>query len=143
MKKRKFTVKSEVVEVLNRYEISLVLTKLGGLVFEPDADVDGVDFAVKSPEGKFFSCQLKSRCTVEKKRYGGRDIWMVFPGAGEPMKRDWYFIEHDLLFKHLKKKHGKAPKWNHETRGEYWVTNVTRELEQELRTRRVYRHVSE
>ena len=128
------------VEVVNLAEITLILTKLGGLVFRPEADIEGVDFLVKSPRGEFFSCQLKSKCVVEKRKYGGRNIWMVFPGKGKPMKRDWYFIEHDLLFDHLKKKHGSATKWRHATRGEYWVKNVTNELAAELETRRIHSH---
>lgn len=133
-------ISTSLVEVVNRSEIALILTKLGGMVFRPEADVGGVDFVVKSPQGEFFSCQLKSKCVVEKRKYGGRNIWMVFPGKGEPMKRDWYFIEHDLLFEHLKRRHGKAPKWKHVNKGEYWVTNVTKELALELSNRRVHSH---
>jgi hypothetical protein len=123
---------SAVTEAINQCEVTIYLLKKGYMVFRPEADVDGVDFVVRTPEGKHLPCQLKSRCIVQHDKYGGRGIWMIFPGTGKPLHRDWYLIEHDRLFSIQKKKHGNAPNWKHKTMGEYWSEAVGKLLAEQL-----------
>jgi hypothetical protein len=46
------------------------------------------------------------------KRYGGSEMWMLFPDpTGDIPGRPWFFIRHDELFNWYKKRHGGAPSW--------------------------------
>jgi hypothetical protein len=55
---------------------------------------------------------MKGRPVVEWQRYGGRDIWMVFPDPlGSQPGRPWFFIKHDELFAWVKNRHGAAQGW--------------------------------
>jgi hypothetical protein len=45
--------------------------ELGG-----EADVDGVDFIIQTPENNFLKCQLKSRAYVLWNKYGNKDIYI-------------------------------------------------------------------
>jgi len=73
----------KVTEAINRCEVTIHLLQKGYMVFRPEADVDGVDFVVRTPAGKYLSCQQKSRCIVQPEKYGGKGIWMIFPGKGK------------------------------------------------------------
>lgn len=123
---------SAVTEAINRCEVTIHLLQKGYMVFRPEADVDGVDFVVRTPDGKYLPCQLKSRSTVQPKKYGGKGIWMIFPGKGKPLHRDWYLIEHDRLLSIQKKKHGSAPNWNDKAKGEFWTEPVGKLLAEQL-----------
>ena len=59
------------VEVVNLAEITLILTKLGGLVFRPEADIEGVDFLVKSPRGEFSPANSKVSVSLRKENTVG------------------------------------------------------------------------
>lgn len=128
---------SAVTEAINRCEVTIHLLQKGYMVFRPEADVDGVDFVVRTPDGKYLSCQQKSRCIVQPEKYGGKSIWMIFPGKGKPLHRDWYLIEHDRLFTIQKRKHGSAPDWKNKTKGEFWSEPVGKSLAEELKGYRI------
>jgi hypothetical protein len=128
----------EVTEAINRCEVTIHLLQKGYMIFHPEADVDGIDFVLRNPQGKYLPCQLKSRCIVQKDKYGGKGIWMVFPGKGKSLQRDWYLIEHDRLFSLQKKKHGTAPNWRHKTMGEYWSEPVGDSLAKQLSKYLIY-----
>lgn len=125
--------KNAVTEAINRSEVTIYLLQKGYMLSRPEADINGVDLVVRTPDGLYIACQLKSRCLVQPKKYGSRGIWMIFPGKGEPLKRDWYLIEHDRLLKILKRKHGGAPKWKNSKEGEYWHEQVGAKLADELK----------
>ncbi|KEO89185.1 hypothetical protein EH31_14220 [Erythrobacter longus] len=105
---------SNEIEAANRGEVSALLIRLGYQIYRPEADVDGVDLVLRQPSGDLVSVQLKSRLTVNWKLYGGRGIWMLFPGSpwdADEVRR-WYLMPHDLLFQVMEKRHGHAPKWD-------------------------------
>lgn len=118
----------QITEASNRAEICSLLLSRGYMVYHPEADVDGIDFLISNPTGLIQKCQLKSRALVHWKKYGGKNIHMVFPGTGAQMQREWYVVPHDELFKKMKEIHGSAPKWDHPVYGEYWHTPVSRKL---------------
>jgi len=119
---------NQIVEASNRAEICSLLLGRGYMVYHPEADVDGIDFLIATTNGLLQKCQLKSRALVQWKKYGGKNIYMVFPGIGEPMQREWYVVPHDKLFHTLKEIHGSAPKWDHPVYGEYWHAPVSKKL---------------
>lgn len=123
---------SQIIEASNRAEVSALLLGRGFMLYRPEADAEGIDFLVRTPEGKFLKCQLKGRAYIEKKKYGDRDICMVFPGKGGAFEREWYLVPHDTLYLILKGKHGSAPQWLHPIYGEYWHTPVSAELANQL-----------
>jgi hypothetical protein len=56
---------------------------------------------------------MKGRPTVDWRRYGGREIWVLFPDpVGAKPGRPWFFIKHHELFAWVKNRHGAAPGWN-------------------------------
>jgi len=123
---------TQITEASNLAEVTAVLLSRGFMLYRPEADVGGVDFLLRTPEGRFLKCQLKGRAYIEKNKYGDRDIWMVFPGKGNAFEREWYLIPHDTLYRILKEKHGEAPQWVHPTHGEYWHTPVSKDLAEQL-----------
>lgn len=125
-------VANQITEAMNLAEITALLLGRGFMLYRPEADVGGVDFILRTPEDIFLKCQLKGRAYIEKKKYGDRDIWMVFPGKGVAFEREWFLVPHDTLYTILKSKHGSAPQWFHPTQGEYWHTPVSDELANEL-----------
>ena len=116
----------QIIEAVNRNEVTAILLSLGYMVYKPEADVDGIDFIIKTPTDNILKCQLKSRSWVEWDRYGGKNIFMIFPGIGEVMKRDWYLVAHDKLFIIQKKQHGHANKWAN--KGGFWHSPVNPKL---------------
>jgi len=122
----------QITEASNRAEICSLLLSKGYMVYHPEADVNGIDFLIETPAGLIQKCQLKSRAFVHWKKYGGENIHMVFPGVGEPMRREWYVVPHDKLFHTLKEIHGSAPKWDHPVYGEYWHAPVSKKLAERL-----------
>ena len=100
---------NQITEAINLNEVTSILLNKGFMLYRPEVDINGVDFLLKTPLGFIQKCQLKSRAYVEWNRYGGKDIFMVFPGKGDVGNRDWYLIPHDKLFGILKQKHGHAP----------------------------------
>src|SRR5271169_1135048 len=101
---------SNEIEAANRAEATAVLIRAGYRVYRPEADVSGEDLVVRTPRGKLRPVQVKSRPTVDRRRYGGSQLWMLFPDLadGKP-GRAWYFIRHDKLFDWVKNRHGAAP----------------------------------
>ena len=123
---------NQITEAINLAEVTALLLGRGFMLYRPEADVGGTDFILRTPEDIFLKCQLKGRAYVEKKKYGDRDIWMVFPGKGVEFEREWFLVPHDTLYTILKSKHGSAPQWFHPTHGEYWHTPVSDALAKEL-----------
>ena len=103
-------------EAADRAEVTALLIRCGYYVYRPEADINGEDLVVKLRNGRLVAVQQKGRATVNQAKYGGRNIWMLFPSAkySPELKRDWYFIPHDDLFAWVYDRHGKAPKWNGE-----------------------------
>ena len=94
-----------VIEAVNRAEATARLLRLGFMVYGPEADIGGEDMVLRAPPPSrhLLSVQLKARLTVDQPRYGGRDIWMLFPARSyeHGTSRDWYLIPHDTLFAEL------------------------------------------
>ena len=80
-------------------------------MYRPEADVDGEDLVVRTPEGKLLEVQLKGRMTVDQEKYAKNSLWMLFPSTTFQIDptREWYLVPHDKLYEMLKKKHGEAP----------------------------------
>ena len=105
------------IEAANRAEATALLIRCGYRVYRPEADCYGEDLILRTPSGELRVVQLKSRPTVDRHRYGGRKVWMLFPDPkvgpnGGSLGRDWFLLPHDKLHKWVKDKHGHAPKWN-------------------------------
>jgi hypothetical protein len=100
------------IEAANRVEATAILIRAGYRVYRPEADVYREDLVIGAPDGELRSVQMKGRPVVEWRRYGGRDIWMLFPDPlGSQPGRPWFFIKHDELFAWVKNRHGAAPGW--------------------------------
>lgn len=83
--------RSQVSEAINRNTVVSLALEQGFNVFLPVYD-GGVDFILyRESDGLLHKVQLKSRWTIDRK-YEGRDIWIVFPIAG-----DWYLMPHDEM----------------------------------------------
>jgi hypothetical protein len=100
------------IEAANRAEVTALLIRSGYRVYRPEADIDGEDLVLAMPEDskktaprELIKVQLKSRPYVDKPRYGGKKLWMLFPSAkfSPTERRDWFLIEHDVLFEWTKK----------------------------------------
>jgi len=96
------------MEAANRAEASALLIRLGYKVYRPEADDDGEDLILRSPEGGLITVQLKARLHAEWSKYGGKGIWMLFPSAPwqQEVARDWYLVPHDALHEKLAERHG-------------------------------------
>ena len=68
---------------------------------------------IRTPEGVLHGVQLKSRAIVDRKKYGGLELLMLFPGDKfTPDKpRPWFLIPHDVLFPWVEGRHGSAKGW--------------------------------
>jgi len=99
------------LEAANRAEAMVLLIRAGYRVYRPEADAYGEDLILRTPTGKLLAVQLKGRMTVNRRKYGQRFLWMLFPGTPfrTDVRRDWYLVPHDELYEMLRKKHGKAP----------------------------------
>ena len=104
--------KSNEIEAANRAEATAILIRAGYRVYRPEADVHGEDLVIRPPEGYLRSVQMKGRPVVEWKRYGGKNIWMLFPDPkGLQPGRPWFLVEHDKFFEWVKQRHGTAQGW--------------------------------
>ena len=103
-----------VTEAANRAEATALLIRCKYRVYRPEADLEGEDLVVRTPAGELHGVQLKGRPIVDWKRYGARDLWMLFPSATyvRAASRLWFLIPHDHLFDWAERRHGKAPKWD-------------------------------
>ncbi|GJE62757.1 hypothetical protein [Methylobacterium trifolii] len=105
--------KQSATEAANRAEATALLIRCGYRVYRPEADIEGEDLVVRRPTGALYGVQLKGGPMVEWRRYGGRNLLMLFPSApyspGAP--RSWFLVPHDPLFDWMKARHGQAPKW--------------------------------
>jgi hypothetical protein len=109
-----------VTEAANRAEVTALLIRYGYRVYRPEADIEGEDLVVRAPEGvqmpegQLRGVQLKGRPIVHWKRYGDRDLWMLFPSAPylSGLAREWFLVPHDDFFAWVKERHGSAPKWD-------------------------------
>jgi len=80
-------------ELFNFQKIAATLADFGYNSIKLADDWQGADFLAYHLNGKTtLKVQLKSRVTINKKKYGGKDIWIAFPH-----KKEWYLIEHDKL----------------------------------------------
>ena len=103
---------SNEIESANRAEATAILIRAGYRVYRPEADVSGEDLVIRTPEGQLRSVQMKARPVVELRRYGGHEIWMLFPDpAGRRPGRPWFLIEHDEFFEWVKARHGHTAGW--------------------------------
>lgn len=125
---------TNLIEAQNLNEVSALFLKKKFMIYRPEADIDGIDFIIQTPENSFLKCRLKSRAYVQWNKYGNKNIYMVFPGKGNSFQREWYLVPHDILFEKLKEIHGNAPKWNHPDFGEYWHEPVSTKLAEELKS---------
>jgi hypothetical protein len=107
---------SAVTEAANRAEVTALLIRCGYRVYRPEADTHGEDLVVRTPEGRLLGVQMKGRATVNGKKYGGKDLLMLFPSARYNLgiERQWFLVPHDQLFDWIKAKHGHSPKWQDE-----------------------------
>ena len=107
------TLTSNEIEAANRAEATAILIRAGYRVYRPEADVSGEDLVIRSPRGELRPVQMKGRPTVDWHRYGGRQMWMLFPDpGGNKPGRPWFLIYHDDLFAWIKNRHGAAAGWN-------------------------------
>lgn len=106
--------RSAIIEASNRAEATALLIRCGYRVYRPEADIYGEDLVVLPPDGQLHGVQLKGRPTVDRSKYGNKNLWMLFPSSqyNKLKVRDWFLIPHDILYDWIKQKHGKAPKWN-------------------------------
>jgi hypothetical protein len=106
-------VNSREIEAANRAEVTAILIRAGYRVYRPEADVSGEDLVIRTPGGRLRMVQMKSRPSVDLRRYGGKHIWMLFPDPQGPKPgRSWFFIEHDDLFQWIKNRHGTTTGWS-------------------------------
>ena len=104
---------SRITEAANRAEATALLLRLGYRLYRPEVDIYGEDLVVRRPEGELIGVQLKGRPFVHEAKYGGRELWMLFPSAkfDPSAKRDWFLVPHDDLFAWFKERHGHTPGW--------------------------------
>lgn len=104
-----------VTEAANRAEATALLIRSGYRVYRPEADIEGEDLVLRRPGGELCAVQLKSRAYVDAKRYGARNLWMLFPDQkfSIGVQRPWFLIPHDVLFGFVKVQRG--PAW-----GAFW-----------------------
>lgn len=101
---------SNLLEAANRAEVTALLIRAGYRVYRPEADADGEDLVLRCPDGSLIIVQQKARVHVEREKYAKRAIWMLFPDApfDGVRQRDWFLVEHDLLYAWLEQQHGHA-----------------------------------
>jgi len=103
---------AEEIEAANRAEATALLIRSGYRVYRPEADVSGEDLVIRTVHGELRPVQLKSRPAVDWRRYGGKDIWMLFPEfVGSSNGRSWFLVPHDQLFAWIKDRHGHTLGW--------------------------------
>ena len=102
---------SNEIEAANRAEATALLIQVGYRVYRPEADCYGEDLILRTPDGKLRAVQLKASPDVNWKKYGGRSLWMLFPGSKRAGPRRWFLVPHDKLYEYAKSKHAHAPNW--------------------------------
>ena len=107
---------SNEIEAANRAEATALLIRVGYRVYRPEADCYGEDLVLRTPSGKLRAVQLKSRMTENRNKYGSTSLWMLFPSTkfSAGIRREWFLVPHDALYKLVKEKHGHSPKFNGE-----------------------------
>lgn len=105
---------SNAVEAANRAEATALLIRCGYRVYRPEADIEGEDLVVRAPGRELRGVQLKGRAAVDLKRYGNRDLWMLFPNRTYHLgaSRHWYLCPHDALYDWVRLRHGHTEKWS-------------------------------
>lgn len=98
-------------EAANRAEATALLIRAGYRVYRPEADVHGEDLILRAPAGDLRPVQLKARPTVDRGRYGDREMWMLFPEPAAPLGRPWFLIPHDDFYGWVHARHGHSPGW--------------------------------
>ncbi|MGD0007206.1 MAG: hypothetical protein ABSE93_01500 [Terriglobia bacterium] len=93
-------------EAANRAEITAILIRIGYRVYRPEADCYGEDLMLRTPNGKIRAVQLKSRPTVDWKKYGMKSLWMLFPDTKGSGGRKWFLIPHDKFYRWIKSMYG-------------------------------------
>lgn len=86
-------------ELFNFQKLAATFADLGFSCIKLADDWQGADFiAYHATENLTLKVQLKSRLTINRKKYGGedKDIWIAFP-YGTSHDRCWYLIQHDRL----------------------------------------------
>ncbi|TXM67339.1 hypothetical protein FV226_22150 [Methylobacterium sp. WL12] len=87
-------------EAANRAEATALLIRCGYRVYRPEADIEGEELVVCTPNGLPSGVQLKSRPLVDWRRYGGRQLLMLFPSApySPGAARAWFLVPHDPFY---------------------------------------------
>jgi hypothetical protein len=94
-------------ELFNFQKLAATFADRGFNCIKLADDWQGADFiAYHAIEAFTLKVQLKSRLTIDSKKYGGKDIWMAFP-HGKSHDKCWYLIQHDSLVEKI----GKSTKW--------------------------------
>lgn len=105
---------SNLIEAANRAEATALLVRSGYRVYRPEADCEGEDLVLRTPEGELIAVQLKGRAYVSQPRYGAKNLWLLFPSS--PFQADcarrWYLVPHDELYAYIEERHRGAPGWN-------------------------------
>lgn len=105
---------SNLIEAANRAEATALLVRSGYRVYRPEADCEGEDLVLRTPNGELIAVQLKGRAYVSRPRYGAKNLWLLFPSG--PFRagcaRKWYLVPHDDLYAYIEERHGGAPGWN-------------------------------
>ncbi|WP_244408265.1 hypothetical protein [Roseomonas fluvialis] len=100
------------IEAANRAEATALLIRARFRVYRPEADVTGEDLVLRWPDGRLRAVQLKGRPAVDRLRYSGRNIWMLFPDPyGNCPGRNWFLVDHDEFYSWVENRHGRSPKW--------------------------------
>jgi hypothetical protein len=101
------------VEAVNRAEATALLIRAGYRVYRPEADCYGEDLILRALSGELRAVQLKARPEVNKRRYGGKSLWMLFPDpkSGTGSERRWFLVPHDKFYNWTKRWHGRAACW--------------------------------
>ena len=86
-------------ELFNFQKLAATFADRGFNCIKLADDWQGADFiAYHATENLTLKVQLKSRLTINLKKYGGKDkdIWIAFP-HGAPHDRYWYLMQHGRL----------------------------------------------
>lgn len=120
-------------EAANRAEATSLLIRSGYRVYRPEADVHGEDLILRTAANDLIPVQLKGRPYVDNPRYGGKNIWMLFPDPKGALGRPWYLVPHDQFFSWVRERHGHTQGWN-DTWG---YPTLSRDLEEFLEPFRI------
>ncbi|MDR2685468.1 MAG: hypothetical protein LBB23_01690 [Rickettsiales bacterium] len=88
------------IEYKNFIKISAHLVNHGYITHWNRVDDNGADFiCIHNRTCAIFKIQLKSRITVDPKKYAGKNIFMAFPKREKFPNKDWVIVKHDALLK--------------------------------------------